>query len=117
MSGFITTGRSFGVKSLSPEQNGVSLSVCCESDPDRVRPLMWLRSRSDPLRLGEVVQAVVVLAFAFAIPILVVPTIAVLVIVLLERLGFTLLGKIVVLLIIAAIIWISLIALGYLTPG
>jgi hypothetical protein len=94
----------------------VSLSVYCESDADRVHPLMWLRSRSDPLRLGEIVQAVLVLAFAFAIPILVVPTIAVLLIVLLERLGFTLLGKIIILLVIAAIIWISLIALGYLAP-
>jgi hypothetical protein len=75
---------------------------------------MWLRSRADPLRLSEVLHAVVVLAFAFAMPILVVPTIAVLFIVLLERLGLTLLGKIVVLLVVAAIIWLSLIALGYL---
>jgi hypothetical protein len=76
---------------------------------------MWLRSRTDPLKLIEVVQAVVVLAFAFAMPILVVPTIAVLFIVLLERLGLTLLGKIVVLLAVAAIIWLSLVALGYVT--
>jgi hypothetical protein len=78
---------------------------------------MWLRSRTDPLKLGEVVQAIVVLAFAFAMPILVVPTIAVLFIVLLERLGLTLLGKIVVLLVVAAITWLTLIALGYLSGG
>ena len=78
-------------------------------------PVMWLRSRTDPLKLIEIVQAVVVLAFAFAMPFLVVPTIAVLFIVLLERLGFTLLGKILVLLAVAAIIWLSLVALGYIT--
>jgi hypothetical protein len=74
---------------------------------------MWLRSKTDPLRLGEIVQAIVVLAFAFAIPILVIPTIVVLFIVLLDRLGLTLPGKILVLLAVAAIIWLSLIALGY----
>jgi hypothetical protein len=77
--------------------------------------VMWLRSRTDPLKLIEVVQAIVVLAFAFAMPFLVVPTIAVLFIVLLERLGLTLLGKIVVLLAVAAIIWLSLVAFGYVT--
>ena len=78
-------------------------------------PVMWLRSRTDPLKLIEVAQAVLILAFAFAIPILVVPTIAVLFIVLLERLGLTLLGKIVVLLAVAVIIWLSLVAVGYIT--
>jgi hypothetical protein len=63
-------------------------------------PVMWLRSRSQPLRLSEVFQAIVVLAFAFVIPILLLPTIAVLLIVLLDRLGLTLLGKFVVLAVI-----------------
>jgi hypothetical protein len=71
-----------------------------ESDPGSSAifraPVMWLRSRSQPLRLSEVGQAIVVLAFAFVIPILLVPTIAVLSIVLLNRLGLTLLGKVVV---------------------
>jgi hypothetical protein len=80
-------------------------------------PVMWLRSKTDPLKLGEIVQAIVVLAFAFAIPILVVPTIVVLFIVLLDRLGLTLTGKIVVLLVVAAIIWFTLVAMGYFVGG
>jgi hypothetical protein len=78
---------------------------------------MWLRSKTDPLKLGEFVQAIVVLAFAFAIPILVLPTILVLFIVLLDRLGLTLPGKIVVLLAVAAIIWLTLVAMGYFGGG
>ena len=75
---------------------------------------MWLRSKTQPLTLGEVVQAVVVLSFAFAMPILAMPTLTVFFIVLLDRLGLTLIGKIVVILIIAAIVWISLLAFRYL---
>jgi hypothetical protein len=63
-------------------------------------PVMWLRSRSQPLKLSEIVQAIVVLAFAFVIPILLIPTIAVLLIAFLDRLGLTLLGKVVVLVLI-----------------
>src|SRR5262245_7126624 len=63
-------------------------------------PVMWLRSRSQPLKLSEVCQAIVVLAFALVIPILLIPTIAVLLIEFLDRLGLTLLGKIVVLVVI-----------------
>jgi hypothetical protein len=84
---------------------------------NRKESLMLLRSRADPLKLSEVAQAIVVLAFAFAMPFLIIPTIAVLIIVLLERLGLTLTGKIVVLLLIGAIIWFSLVAVGFLTGG
>jgi hypothetical protein len=79
--------------------------------------LMWLRSRTDPLKLGEIIQAVLVLAFAFAIPILVIPTFIVLFIVLLDRLGLTLPGKIVVLLAVAAMIWLTLVTMGYFSGG
>jgi hypothetical protein len=78
---------------------------------------MWLRSKTDPLKIGEIVQAIVVLAFAFAIPILVVPTTVVLFIVLLDRLGLTLPGKIVVILVVAAMIWFSFVAMGYFVGG
>jgi hypothetical protein len=92
-----------------------------EGDPGAtakfVAPLIWLRSTSQPLSLGEVVQAIVVLAFAFVIPILLIPTIAVLLIVLLDRLGFTLLGKIVVLVVIGGILWLILLAFVRLTNG
>jgi hypothetical protein len=75
-----------------------------ESDPGGTAnfraSVIWLRSRNQPLRLNEVVQAIVVLAFALVIPIILLPTIAVLLIVLLDRLGLTLLGKIVVLAVI-----------------
>ena len=77
--------------------------------------VLWVRSRTQPLRLGEIIQAVVILAFSFAIPMLAVPTIAVLLIVLLERLGLTLPGKIAVLAVVGAITWLTLIALAYLT--
>lgn len=77
--------------------------------------VLWVQSRAQPLRLAEIVQAVVILAFAFAMPILAVPTIAVLLIVLLERLGLTLPGKSVVLAVVGAITWLTLIALAYLT--
>jgi hypothetical protein len=87
-------------------------------------PVIWLRSRSQPLRLSEVVQAIVILAFAFVIPVLLLPTIAVLLIVLLDRLGLTLLGKIVVLVVIggtlaasAPILGLLLIAFARLTSG
>jgi len=69
---------------------------------------MWLRSGSNPLKLIEVVQAIVVLAFSFAIPVLIVPTAIVLLIVLLDRLGFTLLGKVVVLMAVGAAIGLLL---------
>jgi len=59
----------------------------------------------------------VILAFAFAMPMLVVPTIAVLLIVLLERLGLTLPAKVVVLAVIGAIIWLSLTVFVNLTGG
>jgi hypothetical protein len=78
---------------------------------------MWLRSRSPPLKLGEIVQAVSILSFAFVIPILIVPTIAVLSIVLLDRLGLTLFGKIAAILVVAAIAWICLIAFGLIAGG
>jgi hypothetical protein len=63
-------------------------------------PVMWLRSRTQPLRLCEVLQAIVVLAIAIVIPILLLPTIVVFLIALLDRLGLTLLGKIVALVVI-----------------
>ncbi len=76
-------------------------------------PFRLLRSPATPLRLGEIAQAVVILAFAFAMPFLVIPTIAVLLIVLLDRLGLTLFGKIVVLVVVAAMIWLTLAVFGY----
>jgi hypothetical protein len=78
---------------------------------------MWLRSRSQPLKLGEIVQAVLILSFAFVIPVLLVPTIVVLSIVLLDRLGLTLFGKTAAILVVAAIIWICLVAFGYIAGG
>jgi hypothetical protein len=87
-----------------------------ERDPKAIansrEPVMWLRSRNQPLKLIEVVQAVLILSFAFAMPFLAVPTIAVLLIVLLDRLGLTVIGKTVVLVIVGAIIWLIVIKLG-----
>jgi len=64
---------------------------------DSIDRALWLRSRSRPLKLTEIVQAIVVLAYSFAMPMLLMPTMIVLLIVLLDRLGLTLLGKVVVL--------------------
>ena len=78
---------------------------------------LWQRSRCQPLRLGEFVQAIVVLAFSFAIPVLIIPTIGVLLIVFLERLGLTLLGKVIALVALAAIARISLVGLIWMISG
>jgi hypothetical protein len=68
---------------------------------------MWLRSRCRPLKLGEIGQAIVILAFAFVIPVLFVPTVIVLFIVLLDRLGLTFLGKVVVVAAVGAVIVVA----------
>ncbi len=76
---------------------------------------MLLRSRVRPLKLGEVALAILLLAFAFVMPFLLFPTIVALAIVLLDRLGLSLAGKIVILLVAVVIIWLALDAAGFFT--
>ena len=71
--------------------------------------------RIQPLKLGEVALAILLLAFAFAMPFLMFPTIFVLTVVLLDRLGFTLAGKIIVLLGAVAIILFAVAVSGVFT--
>jgi hypothetical protein len=71
--------------------------------------VLWDRSKSRPLALGEFALAIVILAFACSMPILLFPAVVVLLIAFLDRLGLTLPGKIVVLLILCGIAWLVLI--------
>jgi hypothetical protein len=57
------------------------------------------------------------LAFSFAIPVLIIPTIGVLLFVFLERLGLTLLGKVIALVALAAIAKLSLAGLIWMNSG
>jgi hypothetical protein len=78
---------------------------------------LWQRSRCQPVRLGEFVQAVVLLAFSFVIPVLVVPTVGILLILYLDRLGLTLLGMVVALMALAAFARVSLVGLSWMSAG
>jgi hypothetical protein len=69
------------------------------------------------VRLGEFVQAVVLLAFSFVIPVLVVPTVGILLILYLDRLGLTLLGMVVALMALAAFARVSLVGLSWMSAG
>jgi hypothetical protein len=60
--------------------------------------------------MAEIAQGIVILAFSFAMPVLVGPTVFVLLIVLLDRLGFTLLGKVIVLVALGAVIRLFILA-------
>ncbi len=61
--------------------------------------------------MSELCIAVVILAFAVAMPMLLMPTVCVFLIVLLERLGLTFVGKIAALLILAFMSWLVLTAI------
>jgi hypothetical protein len=69
---------------------------------------MLVRPSRQPLKLIEFAQAIVILGFSFTIPILIFPTIVVLLIVFLDRLGLTLLGKVIVLMVLAGIVKLTL---------
>jgi hypothetical protein len=70
--------------------------------------VLWERSRVRPITLDNIAQAVVILAFACAMPILLFPAVVVLLVAFLDRLGLTLLGATLVLLVLSGILWLVL---------
>jgi hypothetical protein len=76
--------------------------------------MMWLRGRCQPLKLSEYTKAVIILGFSFAMPVLLFPTVVVLLVGFLDRMGLTVLGKLLVLVVLTAIVRSSLMGWSWL---